>query len=128
MAKVMADQDGLYTLIPMNPDGIPRRPRDRLDRRLPLCSRRSRGGDRTDRRTDHAHRVDDHHRGWLDQTENAGERSVFGLVTAALRGAGHAASASPTIVSCDNIEGNGDVAREAFTAYAEQRHPISSSG
>jgi mannitol 2-dehydrogenase len=30
---------------------------------------------------------------------------------------------SPTIVSCDNIEGNGDVAREAFTAYAEKTQP-----
>jgi mannitol 2-dehydrogenase len=26
-------------------------------------------------------------------------------------------------VSCDNIEGNGTVAREAFTAYAEREHP-----
>ena len=31
--------------------------------------------------------------------------------------------ASPTIVSCDNIEGNGDVARQAFTTYAERVHP-----
>jgi mannitol 2-dehydrogenase len=30
---------------------------------------------------------------------------------------------SVTIVSCDNIEGNGDVAREAFTGYAERTHP-----
>jgi mannitol 2-dehydrogenase len=26
-------------------------------------------------------------------------------------------------VSCDNVEGNGDVARQAFTAYAERIHP-----
>jgi mannitol 2-dehydrogenase len=26
-------------------------------------------------------------------------------------------------VSCDNIEGNGDVARQAFTTYAERAHP-----
>ena len=31
--------------------------------------------------------------------------------------------ASPTIVSCDNIEGNGDVARQAFTTYAERVYP-----
>ena len=30
---------------------------------------------------------------------------------------------SPTIVSCDNIEGNGHVARHAFTTYAERIHP-----
>ena len=30
---------------------------------------------------------------------------------------------SPTIVSCDNIEGNGEVARAAFTEFAERTHP-----
>ncbi|MBV9321929.1 MAG: mannitol dehydrogenase family protein, partial [Mycobacterium sp.] len=31
--------------------------------------------------------------------------------------------ASPTIVSCDNIEANGDVARRSVIAHAERRHP-----
>jgi mannitol 2-dehydrogenase len=30
---------------------------------------------------------------------------------------------SPTIVSCDNIAGNGDMARRVFTSYAEQINP-----
>src|SRR6185312_9495744 len=54
---------------------------------------------------------------------DAGPDSVFGLVTAALERRRERGLTSPTIVSCDNIEGNGDVAREAFTAYAEKAHP-----
>jgi mannitol 2-dehydrogenase len=57
------------------------------------------------------------------QTENAGETSVFGLVTEALSRRRARGVASPTIVSCDNIEGNGDIARQAFTDYADRAHP-----
>jgi mannitol 2-dehydrogenase len=49
--------------------------------------------------------------------------SVFGLVVEALARRRDRGIASPTIVSCDNIEGNGDVARQAFTAFAERTHP-----
>lgn len=49
--------------------------------------------------------------------------SVFGLVAEALARRRDRGLASPTIVSCDNIEGNGDVARKAFTTYAERVHP-----
>jgi mannitol 2-dehydrogenase len=49
--------------------------------------------------------------------------SVFGLVADALARRRERGVGSPTIVSCDNIEGNGDVARQAFTAYAERTHP-----
>ena len=49
--------------------------------------------------------------------------SVFGLVAEALARRRDRGVASPTIVSCDNIEGNGEVAREAFTTYAERVHP-----
>ena len=55
--------------------------------------------------------------------DDAGPGSVFGLVTAALERRRQRGLPSPTIVSCDNIEGNGDVARRAFTAYAERTHP-----
>ncbi|WP_099023585.1 mannitol dehydrogenase family protein [Mycolicibacterium palauense] len=55
--------------------------------------------------------------------EKPDEVSVFGLVTAALERRRQRGVASPTIVSCDNIEGNGDVARAAFTSYAERVHP-----
>jgi mannitol 2-dehydrogenase len=57
------------------------------------------------------------------QIENAGATSVFGLVTEALARRRDRGIASPTIVSCDNIEGNGDIAREAFTEYANRAHP-----
>ncbi|MCW2627794.1 mannitol dehydrogenase family protein [Mycobacterium sp.] len=49
--------------------------------------------------------------------------SVFGLVADALARRRDRGIASPTIVSCDNIEGNGEVARHAFTTYAEREHP-----
>jgi mannitol 2-dehydrogenase len=49
--------------------------------------------------------------------------TVFGLVADALARRRHRGLASPTIVSCDNIEGNGDVARNAFTTYADREHP-----
>src|SRR5690606_29494230 len=52
-----------------------------------------------------------------------GPRSVFGLVTEALdrrRSQGHAPF---TVLSCDNIQGNGDVARRQFIAYARLRDP-----
>jgi mannitol 2-dehydrogenase len=49
--------------------------------------------------------------------------NVFGLVADALARRRDRGIASPTIVSCDNIEGNGEVARHAFTTYAEREHP-----
>jgi mannitol 2-dehydrogenase len=49
--------------------------------------------------------------------------SVFALVTDALARRRDRGLPSPTIVSCDNIEGNGDVARQAFTTHAKRTHP-----
>jgi mannitol 2-dehydrogenase len=57
------------------------------------------------------------------QIANADETSVFALVTEALSRRRDRGVASVTVVSCDNIEGNGDIAREAFTAYADRAHP-----
>jgi mannitol 2-dehydrogenase len=57
------------------------------------------------------------------QVDGAGRDSVFGLVADALARRRDRGLPSPTVVSCDNIEGNGEVAREAFTAYAERTHP-----
>jgi mannitol 2-dehydrogenase len=51
------------------------------------------------------------------------EINVFGLVTEALARRRDRDAPSPTIVSCDNIEGNGDVARAAFIAYADREQP-----
>jgi mannitol 2-dehydrogenase len=49
--------------------------------------------------------------------------AVFGLVTEALNRRRERALPSPTIVSCDNIVDNGQVARRAFTSYAELTNP-----
>ncbi len=48
---------------------------------------------------------------------------VFGLVTEALNRRRLRGLPSPTIVSCDNIVENGEVARRAFTSCAEQFNP-----
>jgi mannitol 2-dehydrogenase len=47
--------------------------------------------------------------------------SVFGLVTAALARRRERGQVPFTIVSCDNLEGNGRLAREAFTSFARLR-------
>ena len=49
--------------------------------------------------------------------------AVFPLVTEALNRRRERGLASPTIVSCDNIVENGEVARRAFTSSAELSNP-----
>ena len=49
--------------------------------------------------------------------------SVFGLIVTALARRRERGTAAPTIVSCDNIEGNGAAARRAVLAQAEHRTP-----
>jgi len=48
------------------------------------------------------------------------DRSVFGLITEALARRRSRGIPAPTVVSCDNIEHNGDVARQAVVAHAER--------
>jgi mannitol 2-dehydrogenase len=45
-------------------------------------------------------------------------RTVFGLVTEALRRRRDRGLPAFTVRSCDNIQGNGDTARRSFTAFA----------
>ncbi|OBF61159.1 mannitol dehydrogenase [Mycobacterium sp. 852002-50816_SCH5313054-b] len=49
--------------------------------------------------------------------------SVFGMIAEALARRRDRGIAAPTIVSCDNIEHNGDVARRAVLAHAELLRP-----
>ncbi|MEE2035274.1 mannitol dehydrogenase family protein [Rhodococcus chondri] len=49
--------------------------------------------------------------------------TVFGLITEALARRRARGIPSPTLMSCDNIEGNGTVARRVFTAYARLVDP-----
>ena len=124
MADVLAAQDGLYTLLQENPDGsrdarvigsivdyryAPDDPESVIELLAAPSTRIvsltiTEGGYN------------------IDSLDNGGV-SVFGLVAEALARRRERGIASPTIVSCDNIEGNGEVARQAFTTYADRVHP-----
>ncbi|EHI12113.1 mannitol dehydrogenase family protein [Mycolicibacterium thermoresistibile] len=58
-----------------------------------------------------------------DLTGDGPPATVFGLVAAGLARRRERGLPSPTIVSCDNIVENGDVARRVFTSYAELADP-----
>ena len=49
---------------------------------------------------------------------DAKPRTMFGFVTAALRRRREAGTPAFTVMSCDNIQGNGDVAHKMITAFA----------
>ncbi|MEF2070518.1 mannitol dehydrogenase family protein [Consotaella aegiceratis] len=53
-----------------------------------------------------------------DLQDGAVPRTTFGLVAEALRRRRERGIAPFTVMSCDNIQGNGDVARKMFTAFA----------
>jgi mannitol 2-dehydrogenase len=58
-----------------------------------------------------------------DLRPGAAPRTVFGLVTEALARRRARGIPAFTILSCDNIQGNGHVSRRAFTAFARLRDP-----
>ncbi|WP_028923078.1 mannitol dehydrogenase family protein [Pseudonocardia acaciae] len=58
-----------------------------------------------------------------DLAPGATPRSAFGLVTEALARRRAAGMTPFTVMSCDNIQGNGDVARRMFIAFARARDP-----
>ncbi|WP_433192777.1 mannitol dehydrogenase family protein [Nocardia sp. CA-107356] len=58
-----------------------------------------------------------------DLAPNALPTTVFGLITEGLRRRRARDIAPFTVLSCDNIEGNGDVARRTFGAFAWLRDP-----
>jgi mannitol 2-dehydrogenase len=59
----------------------------------------------------------------LDLQPGAVPSTVFGLVTEALVRRRERGLRPFTVLSCDNIQGNGHVAREAFSAFASLRDP-----
>ena len=119
MRDVLRDQDGLYTLILQNPDGSQdaqvigsiidyRYAPDDPEAALELLAAA----------TTRIISLTITEGGYRDP-----DGPAFALITEALarrRGRGIAA---PAIVSCDNIEGNGEVARRAVLARAEHRDP-----
>jgi mannitol 2-dehydrogenase len=50
-------------------------------------------------------------------------RTVFGLITAALKRRRERGLAAFTVMSCDNLPGNGLLSRQVFTAFARLRDP-----
>jgi mannitol 2-dehydrogenase len=58
-----------------------------------------------------------------DLTPGAVPRTTFGLVTEALRRRRERGLVPFTVMSCDNLQGNGDLARRAFTTFARLRDP-----
>jgi mannitol 2-dehydrogenase len=58
-----------------------------------------------------------------DLKPGAEPRTTFGLVTEALRRRRERGLAPFTIMSCDNLQGNGHLARRVFTAFARLREP-----
>jgi len=58
-----------------------------------------------------------------DLEDGATPKTVFGLVTEALRRRRERDAGAFTVMSCDNLQGNGHLARSAFTAFARLRDP-----
>jgi mannitol 2-dehydrogenase len=141
MAEVMAAQDGLYTLVVKHPDGThearvvgsiveylfaPDDPEAVVEKMAAETTRIvsltvTEGGYNFSPVT-----------GEFDATNpdvvsdlqpGALPRTTFGLVTEALVRRRQRGLAPFTVVSCDNIQGNGNVARRSFTAFAALRDP-----
>jgi mannitol 2-dehydrogenase len=139
MKQVMDSQDGLYTLVEKAPDGTqnarvigsivdylfaPDDPETVIeaiaDPGVRIVSMTiTEGGYCIDPVTGE---VDvDHPALRADLAPGAVPASVFGLVTEALSRRRARGLPGLTVMSCDNIQGNGDTARAVFTAFAERR-------
>jgi mannitol 2-dehydrogenase len=58
-----------------------------------------------------------------DLRDGALPRTTFGLITEALRRRRERGLSAFTVMSCDNLQGNGHLAKKAFTAFASLRDP-----
>jgi mannitol 2-dehydrogenase len=58
-----------------------------------------------------------------DLAHESAPRTSFGLITEALRRRRHRGVPAFTVMSCDNIEGNGHVAQRVYTAFARLDDP-----
>jgi len=141
MADVMAAQDGLYTLVVKHPDGTleprvigsilkylfaPDDPEAVIERMADPATRIvsltvTEGGYNIHAVTG---RFDEDDPGVRhDLQPGAVPRTSFGLITEALVRRRERGIPPFTVVSCDNIQGNGDVARSSFSAFAAMRDP-----
>jgi mannitol 2-dehydrogenase len=146
MRDALVAQDGLYTLVLKHPDGS-REPRvvgsivdfvhapddpEAAVRRLTDLAVRivsltiTEGGYNFNQATgafDPNHPDVVHDLALARGDRNGAPRSVFGLLTEALSRRRTYGLPPFTVLSCDNIQGNGDVARRQFLAYAHLRDP-----
>ena len=58
-----------------------------------------------------------------DLAGDGASRSVFGFITEAVRMRRDAGVAPFTVMSCDNLPGNGEIAKKMITAFAELKDP-----
>lgn len=136
MQRVMQDQDGLYTLVLKNPDGTtdariigsivdylfaPDDP-DAVIERMAAATTRivsltiTEGGYNIDHATGEFNAL--HPAVMEDLMPGAQPATTFGLVIEALRRRRDRGLPPFTVMSCDNIQGNGDVARRMFSSFA----------
>lgn len=128
-ARVLAGQDGRYTLIERGPDG------DRAET-IEALVRADDGADRdawltalsaeavvacTLTVTEAGYRVDDEDLSRL--RDDASTRSVPGRLVDGLRARCRAGGAPLAVLSCDNLSGNGAVTRELVVGLAERLDP-----
>jgi mannitol 2-dehydrogenase len=141
MRDVMRDQDGQYTLVekhadgsldarvigsiteylyaPDDPEAVIEKLADPETRIVSLTV--TEGGYNLDDGTGEF--VEDDPAVAHDLEEGATPKTVFGLVTEALARRRERAITPFTVMSCDNLQGNGTLARTAFTSFARLRDP-----
>ena len=141
MRDVMAAQDGLYTLVLRHSDGTwearvigaivgylfaPDDPEAAIEKMAAPGTRIvsltiTEGGYNLDAVTGDFNSLDESV--VADLRPGAIPRTVFGLVTEALARRRERGVPAFSILSCDNIQGNGHVSQRAFTAFARLRDP-----
>jgi len=141
LARRMQEQGGLYTLVEKSadgtwhfrvvgsildvlfaPDGIESVLDAMVDPRIRIVTLTiTEGGYNVDRLTGEF--IPDTPAVAADLVDDAMPSSVFGVVMEALRRRRSLGVAPFTVLSCDNIQHNGDVARRMFTAFAELKDP-----
>jgi mannitol 2-dehydrogenase len=141
MAEAMAAQDCLYTLVVKHPDGhleprvigsmvqyllAPDDPEAVVERMAAPTTRIvsltiTEGGYNVNQVTGEFDAADEDVQ--HDLAARSAPRTAFGLVVAALVRRRERGVPPFTVMSCDNIQGNGDVARRMFGAYATLRDP-----